>query len=44
MTQDLNLSNIFMRLFETKNDKIKQQEIFQSFKELNQEDNFVTNL
>lgn len=44
MPQDLNLSNIFMRLFETKNDKIKQQEIIQRFKELNQEDNFVTNL
>lgn len=44
MTQDLNLSNIFMRLFDSKNDKIKQQEIIQSFKELNQEDNFVTNL
>ena len=44
MTQDLNLSNIFMRLFDSKNDKIKQQEIIQRFKELNQEDNFVTKL
>lgn len=44
MTQDLNLSNIFMRLFDSKNDKTKQQEIIQRFKELNQEDKFVTNL